>query len=105
MHFLQDGLDWVPSSTANASSRMLRDGETELVRYYCARRTKTDLAKPHIKPYVIYQRSVYDAMKRANPRATTYEIKAEVCVPARTNEKRLSAHNHVYPLQSSLRTF
>ena len=77
---MQDGLDWVPSSTANASSRMLRDGETELVRYYCARRTKADLARPHVKPYVIYQRSVYDDMKHADPSATTYEIKALVSV-------------------------
>ena len=33
-----DGLDWVPS--ANASRRLLRDGETELLRFCCARRTK-----------------------------------------------------------------
>ena len=59
---------------------MLRDGETELVRYYCARRTKADLARPHVKPYVIYQRSVYDDMKHADPSATTYEIKALVSV-------------------------
>ena len=49
---LVDGLDWVPSSAANASVRLLSDGVTELVRYYCARRTKAEVAKPHVKPSV-----------------------------------------------------
>lgn len=57
---------------------MLRDGETELVRYYCARRTKTELSRPHVKPYVIYQRSIYDRMKALHKGASTYEIKALV---------------------------
>jgi hypothetical protein len=47
-----DGLDWVPSSTANASGRVLSDGKTELLRCYYARRTKSDAAKPLVKPYV-----------------------------------------------------
>ena len=75
---LVDGLDWVPSSAANASTRILQDGVTELIRYYCARRTKSDVAKPHVKPYVVFQRSVYENIKNANPRATTYDIKAFV---------------------------
>ena len=75
---LVDGLDWVPSSAANASTRILQDGVTELVRYYCARRTKSDVAKPHVKPYVVFQRSVYEDIKNANPRATTYDIKSAV---------------------------
>ena len=75
---LVDGLDWVPSSAANASTRILQDGVTELVRYYCARRTKSDVAKPHVKPYVVFQRSVYEDFKNANPRATTYDIKSAV---------------------------
>ena len=37
---LVDGFDWVPSSTANASFQVLADGQTKLMRYYCARRTK-----------------------------------------------------------------
>jgi hypothetical protein len=57
---------------------MLQDGKTELVRYYCARRTKTELARPHIKPFVIYQRSVYESIKGTYPAASTYEIKALV---------------------------
>ena len=72
---LVDGLDWVPSSAANASTRLLQDGVTELVRYYCARRTKADVARPHAKPYVIFQRSVYNTIKASSPRATTYDIK------------------------------
>ena len=72
---LVDGLDWVPSSTANASSRLLRDGETELLRYYCARRTKSSAAQPLQKPFVIYQRSVMAQMKDGNPMADTYAIK------------------------------
>ena len=72
---LVDGLDWVPSSAANASTRLLQDGVTELVRYYCARRTKADVARPQVKPYVVFQRSVYEKIKAANPRATTYDIK------------------------------
>ena len=37
---LIDGYDWVPSSTASGSERVLRDGSTQLMRFYCARRTK-----------------------------------------------------------------
>ena len=29
------GLDWIPSSATNAKHKLLRDGETELVRQYC----------------------------------------------------------------------
>ena len=78
---LVDGLDWVPSSAANASTRLLQDGVTELVRYYCARRTKADVARSHAKPYVIFQRSVYNTIKASSPRATTYDIKV---LPTRT---------------------
>ena len=76
---LVDGYDWVPSSTANASSRMLRDGETELFRFYCARRTKATAAKPMEKPFVSFQRTVYDEHKQAlggNP--STYELKRSI---------------------------
>ena len=31
----QDGLDWIPSSAANAKHKQLQDGLTELVRHYC----------------------------------------------------------------------
>ena len=31
----QDGLDWIPSSTANAKHKQLQDGITQLVRHYC----------------------------------------------------------------------
>lgn len=72
---LVDGLDWVPSSAVNASTRLLQDGVTELTRYYYARRTKADVAQPHAKPYVVFQRSVYNTLKAENPRATTYDIK------------------------------
>lgn len=76
---LVDGFDWVPSSTANASTRTLADGVTELLRYYCARRTKSDAAKPPVKPFTLYQRDVYNAVKASQPKeATTYQIKKAV---------------------------
>ena len=74
----QDGLDWVPSSTMNASSRMLKDGKTMLMRYYCARRTKSAAAKPSETAHVAYQRSVYDATRRSNPCASTYQLKSMI---------------------------
>lgn len=75
---LVDGLDWVPSSTANASRRLLRDGKTELLRYYCARRTKSEAAKPMEKPFVTFQREVYMETKSNSPRADTYGLKKEI---------------------------
>jgi hypothetical protein len=72
---LVDGLDWVPSSTANASTRLLCDGESVLLRFYCARRTKSDAAAPLAKPFVLYQRDIYETMKSAFPGADTYYIK------------------------------
>ena len=75
---LVDGLDWVPSSTANASSRLLRDGETELLRYYCARRTKSVAAQPLQKPFVLYQREIYEDLKATDPRNDTYNLKKKV---------------------------
>jgi len=75
---LLDGLDWIPSSAANAKHKLLRDGKTELVRHYCSRRTKHESAKPASKPYVFYNKEVVDQVKRDNPGATTYEIKAIV---------------------------
>ena len=72
----QDGLDWVPSSTMNASSRMLCDGKSMLMRYYCARRTKSGPAKPPETAQVAFQREVYDATRKANPEATTHQLKS-----------------------------
>jgi len=73
---LVDGLDWVPSSSANASSRVLKDGVTELVRNYCARRTKAEIARPQVRPFLTFQRAVHDEVKAEHPEANTYEIKA-----------------------------
>ena len=65
---LVDGLDWVPSSAANASTRLLQDGVTELVRYYCARRTKADVARPHAKtPLHTMTMRTSVALRRAIP--------------------------------------
>ena len=73
---LVDGLDWVPSSTQNASSRMLRDGKTELMRFYCARRTKAALAAPLEKPFFIFQRSMTPEIKASlGGSPTSYELK------------------------------
>ena len=52
-----------------------QDGVTELVRYYCTRRTRSNDARPQVKPYVVFQRSIYAKLKEENPRATTYDIK------------------------------
>ena len=75
---LVDGFDWVPSSTANASSQTLADGVTQLLRYYCARRTKSVAAKPAVKPFNIFQRAVYDDVRDEHPGASGYEIKSRV---------------------------
>ena len=75
---LVDGLDWVPSSTANASSSILADGATKLLRYYCARRTKSDAAKPAVKPFTLFQRAVYQNVKREHPGETGQQIKSRV---------------------------
>lgn len=72
---LVDGYDWVPSSTANASSRVLCDGETELLRFYCARRTKSAAAKPLVKAFVFFQREYYDEIKEENPGISSYALK------------------------------
>ena len=72
---LVDGFDWVPSSTANASTRTLRDGETELLRYYCARRTKDEDAKPALKAFVLWQRDIQDDVKADHPGEDTYAMK------------------------------
>lgn len=73
---LVDGLDWVPSSTANASTRLLRDGQTELLRYYCARRTKDRSAKPDVKPFTLYQKE-HGASIKAEAAASldSYDVK------------------------------
>ena len=75
---LLDGLDWVPSSAANASSRVLHDGVTELVRNYCARRTKSEAARPQIRPFVEFQRSVNDEVKQQYPQASALDHKTIV---------------------------
>jgi hypothetical protein len=75
---LVDGFDWVPSSTANASSRLLRDGTTELLRYYCARRTKSSEARPTLKPFTIFQREKYDGVKAEHSTSSTYQLKSLV---------------------------
>jgi len=94
---LVDGFDWVPSSTANASTRLLRDGETELLRYYCARRTKDDSAKPTIKPFTIYQREVYDEVK-AEYDTTSQRATAAARSPQRATaadyERRRGPHEY-----------
>ena len=64
---------------ANSSTRVLADGETELVRSYCARRTKSAAAKPPVKPFTLYQREVYEEIKAdCGAGATTYEVKRAV---------------------------
>jgi len=73
---LTDGFDWVPSSSANASVRPLAKPGESLVRNYCARRTRSADAKPQVRPFLIFQRERYDALKQEHPSSTTYELKA-----------------------------
>lgn len=75
---LVDGFDWVPSSTANASSQSLADGKSKLMRYYCARRTKSDLAKPAVKPFTLFQRAVYATLREENPAEGANAVKSLV---------------------------
>jgi len=70
-----DGLDWIPSSTANAKHKLLRDGKTELVRHYCSRRSKNKVA-PVSTPYMHYLKAVVDEVKAENPGANTYKVKS-----------------------------
>ena len=89
---LVDGLDWVPSSTANASSRVLRDGQTELLRYYCARRTKSAAAKPLVKPYVLFQARARTHASLVQPRG-----RRQTCAPRVATRRYYSRHlPHAY---------
>ena len=69
---------WPPKSWTNASSRLLLDGVTELVRNYSSRRPKTDEARGALRAFTLYQRSVYHDIKERSPGLTPYEIKARV---------------------------
>ena len=72
---LVDGLDWVPSSSANASYKMLKDGRSEIVRFYCSRRTKGEHARPQQKPYNVFAAERQEEVKAANPELNSYDVK------------------------------
>jgi hypothetical protein len=59
-------------SWTNASSRLLLDGRTELVRNYSSRRPKTEAAKGAVRAFTLYQRSVYNRVKSQQPGLTPY---------------------------------
>ena len=72
-----DGVQWQQASTANATAKLLADGQTEFVRNYSARRSKGSCAsRPQVRPFIVYQRQQYDAVKAENPGSSSGEVKA-----------------------------